>query len=82
VSKDVITFKLGSLKILPLDPVEVFIITTHLSPVTMGPETISPIISEVATILPLWVLIHLNLRLSAITEYTGFVLVSISLFRV
>jgi len=76
--------KLGNLKILPLLPLGVLNTTTHLSPVTIGPEIIvePPGKEYVPKVEANCVSKHLNLSLVETTEYTTFCLLSIFVFIV
>jgi hypothetical protein len=76
--------KFGNLKILPLLPLGVLNTTTHLSPVTMGPEIMvdPPGKEYVPNVEANCVSKHLNLSLVKITEYIMFCLLSIIVFIV
>jgi hypothetical protein len=77
VLKVVMVVKLGSFIILPLLPDAVLKITTHLSPVTMGEDIISPVKVKVPMVAPLVVLMQVSLSLTTTTVYTTLGLFSI-----
>jgi hypothetical protein len=60
--------KLGNFMILPFRPDCVLKTTTHLSPVTMGEEEISPLNDKVPVVDPVEVLMHVSLLPTCTTE--------------